>query len=205
MNRVFLALVALFVTLNVMAPIAANKIVDVGIIFTAGSVLLGLAYGVLDVINDWRGRAAARDTLAAALWVRFLFFAVVIPMLLLLPGHAPAGYEAMLGNSARLFVAGWVSLLVGGWFVNTPTFSWLRARTRGRWFVLRYLTTSLPTIVIGTIFYAVLGFAGTQVDVAALIFGTTVARIAIGVVITPLVAALRAGIRYADRRSHATA
>lgn len=186
----------MFVALNLIAPIASNKVVDLGITFAAGSLLIGVAYGFLDIINDWKGKAVAKATVDTALIVRAVFFLIVIPLLIVLPAAKEApGFADFLTNSFRLFVAGWVSLLVGARMVNTPIFSRLRDRFRGRWFALRYLTTSLPTIVAGSVVYGVLGFAGTKVDLMALIVGTAIARILIGVAITPLVALGRAGVR----------
>jgi uncharacterized integral membrane protein (TIGR00697 family) len=203
MTRTEAALMAMFVALNLMAPIASNKVVDVGITFAAGSLLIGISYGLLDILNDWRGKVAARVTVETALIVRAAFFLLVIPLLFVLPSkHVSEGFDAFLGSSARLFFAGWVSLLVGGWLVNTPFFSWLREKWSGRHFAVRYLTTSLPTIVSASVVYGILGFYGTPVDVFALIWGTIVARILIGVAITPFVALGRAGVRrYAEPSS----
>jgi len=192
-----MVLVALFVALNLFAPIASNKVINIGIIFAAGSLLIGISYGFLDVINDWKGKDAARMTVETALIVRALFFLVVIPVIFLLPEKtSTAGFDAFLGQSARLFVAGWASLFVGGWLVNTPIFSYLKEKMDGKNFTLRYLTTIFPTIVAGNIVYGVLGFAGNQnVDLLSIIVGTTIARIVIGIAITPLVALVRVGVR----------
>jgi uncharacterized integral membrane protein (TIGR00697 family) len=190
-------MVSAFVALNLMAPIASNKVIDLGITFAAGSMLIGISYGILDIINDWRGKAAARWTIESALIIRLVFFLVVIPLVLVLPEKsAPEGFSDFLVKSTRLFVAGWASLFVGGWIVNTSLFTALKEKMRGRNFTLRYLTTIFPTIVAGNIVYGVLGFAGDpKVDLLAIIAGTTVARILIGVAITPVVALGRAGVR----------
>jgi len=191
-------LMAMFVTLNLMAPIASNKVAIVfGVTFAVGSLLVGISYGLLDVVNDWKGKATARQTVVVALAVRAVFFLVVLPIVFLLPtSHATEGFDAFLGMSARLFFAGWVSLWLGGLYVNTPLFSNLRERFKGRWFILRYLVTSFPTILVGSIVYGILGFYGTKVDVFALIWGTVVARVLISIVLVPVVALVRIGVRH---------
>jgi uncharacterized integral membrane protein (TIGR00697 family) len=194
-------MVTMFVTLNLMAPIMSNKVIDFGITFAAGSMLIGISYGILDIINDWQGKAAAQATVDTALIVRLVFFLTVVPLVFMLPAAKETdGFQTFLAQSSRLFFAGWASLLVGGRLVNTPLFSALRERMQGRNFALRYLVTIFPTIVAGNIVYGVLGFYGVEgVDVMALIVGTTIARILIGVAITPLVALGRAGVRrYAN-------
>ena len=197
-------MVSAFVALNMLAPIASNKVIDLGITFAAGSMLIGISYGILDIINDWKGKAVARWTVESALIVRAAFFLIVVPLILFLPAKTQTeGFDLFMVQSARLFFAGWMSLLVGGWFVNTPIFSWLKERMQGRNFTLRYLTTILPTIVAGNIVYGVLGFYGNpNVDLLSIIFGTTVARIVIGGSITPFVALCRAVVR-SDVNDHA--
>lgn len=197
MSRVEAFLITMFVTLNLLAPIASNKVIDLGITFAAGSMLIGISYGVLDILNDWRGKPAARMTVETALVVRAIFFLAVVPLILLLPAKTQTdGFESFMVQSARLFFAGWMSLLVGGYLVNTPVFSWLRDKWQGRHFVARYLVTVLPTVVAGNIVYGILGFWGNpKVDVLALIVGTTVARLLIGVAITPFVALGRWTVR----------
>lgn len=197
----YLLLVTMFAALNIVAPIASTKVaVLAGVTFATGSLLVGVSYGLLDVLNDWKGRKAARQTVEVALVVRVVFFALIVPVIVLLPTKsAPPGLDDFLAQSARLFAAGWASLFVGAWLVNTPFFSWLRERLGPRLFMGRYLTTSLPTIVAGSIVYGVLGFWGTKVDVWALIWGTITVRIAIAVIITPFAGALRWGVRrYAE-------
>jgi uncharacterized integral membrane protein (TIGR00697 family) len=197
LNRTLFILVSAFVSLNMLAPIASNKVIDLGITFAAGSMLIGISYGILDIINDWKGKAAARWTVESALIVRAAFFLVVVPLIMFLPEKtATDNFDAFMVQSARLFFAGWASLLVGGWFVNTPLFSTLRDRMQGKHFALRYLATIFPTIIAGNIVYGILGFWGNpNVDLISIIIGTTVARIVIGVVITPFVALGRAGVR----------
>ena len=202
MNRLLMVLTTMFVALNLMAPIASNKVIDLGITFAAGSMLIAISYGLLDIINDWKGKAAARMTVETALIVRATFFLVVIPLIVFLPeSTATPGFDSFMVKSARLFAAGWASLLVGGWYVNTSLFSWLKAKMSGRHFTLRYLTTTGPTVAAGAIVYGVLGFVGDpKVDLLSIIVGTAIARIVIGAAITPLVALGRAGVRrYGER------
>lgn len=196
--NIYLYLAAMFVALNLMAPIASTKVAIIaGVTFAAGSLLVGVSYGLLDVINDWKGKKEARQTAWAALWVRATFFLIVIPVLMLLPAKNVApGFDEFLTTSFRLFVAGWVSLWAGAILVNTPIFSELKRKMNGKNFVLRYLVTSFPTILTGAIVYSILGFYGTKVDVWALIWGTTVARVLISIVLAPVVGLIRWGVRY---------
>jgi uncharacterized integral membrane protein (TIGR00697 family) len=188
-----LILAALFVTLNLIAPIASTKVsVLLGVTFATGSILVGVSYGFLDIINDWKGKDAAKETVLTALIVRTVFFLVVMPLVFALPTKAaPDGFDLFLGQSFRLFFAGLVSLWVSAWYVNTPLFSDLKERMQGRWFVLRYLVVSFPTFFVSTLVYIGIGFWGLPVDLAALVWGTMVARSVVAVLVSPIVWAVR--------------
>lgn len=201
MNVALYALVSMFVGLHLLAPIMSNKILLVGgLTFTSGAMLIGLSYAVLDIINDWQGKGAARQTVLAALIVRSLFFVVIVPVIILLPASRQTeGFEDFMTSSVRLFGAGLASLFVSSWIVSIPVFTWLRERTKGRWFAIRYLTTNFPVILTATVVYVTLGFWGTDVDLGRLYFGQTVARIVLGVLIVPIVWLVRQGVRrYGD-------
>jgi len=192
----FLAM--MFAGLNLMAPIAGVKVVSLwGLTFTAGSPLVALSFGFLDILNNSGGGEAARGAVAAALAVRAVFYLAVIPLILILPARIPVpGLDSILSQSIRLFAAGWVSLWAGAMAVNTPLFSTLRDRWSGRWFFLRYLLTSIPTLLAGSLVYVVLGFWGTPTDLPALFLGTVVARLLIGALISPLVWAGKVAIEH---------
>lgn len=187
------ALVSMFIGLHLFAPIMSNKILLVGgLTFTSGALLIGISYAVLDIINDWRGRDTARQTVMAALIVRTLFFVVIVPLIIFLPAaRETEGFTDFMTSSVRLFAAGLASLFVSSYLISIPLFTWLKKRMEGKWFALRYLTTNLPVIVSATVVYVTLGFWGTDVDLQRLYFGQTVARIIFGVLVVPIVWTVR--------------
>ena len=194
----FLILASLYVGLNLIAPIASTKIsVIAGVTFATGSLLIGLSLGLLDVINDWKDKATARRVVLSTVAVRALFAFVLLPLVIALPASKmPEGFDAFLGQSTRLAFAGLVSLFIPMWYVNTPAFSWLKARMEGRWFVLRYLVISFPTFFTSNLIYGLLGFSFIAgVDLWAVIFGTLLMRMAVAVVISPVVWLVRWVVR----------
>lgn len=196
-----LILATLYVGLNLLAPIASTKVsVIAGVTFATGSMLIGISLGLLDVINDWKDKATARRVVMSAVIVRTVFFVLIIPLVLLMPTQkAPDGFEGFLGQSARLFFAGLVSLFVAMWYVNTPAFSWLKAQMEGRWFVLRYLVVAFPTFFVSNAVYGLIGFSFIEgVDLWAIVFGTLLMRMAVAVAVAPPVWAVRWSLRRAD-------
>lgn len=192
-------LASLFVVLNVLAPIASTKIsVLGGLSFATGSLLIGMAYICLDVVNELDGRKVARAVVVDALVVRILVFALVVPLVVLLPTKSePDGFDAWLGGSVRLFIAGWISLYVSAWWVNTILFTRWRDRWKGRWFVARVIGVSLPTYLVSTIVYVLVGWLGTPTDLFSLIVGTVVVRMVVSLVGAPVGTGIRAAaVRY---------
>ena len=196
-NVALFSLVAMFVGLHLLAPIMSSKILLVGgLTFTSGALLIGISYAVLDILNDWKGRVVARELVLSALIVRTVFFVIIIPLVIFLPASRETpGFTDFMTSSVRLFAAGLASLFVSSYLVSIPVFTWLKSRTDGKWFALRYLTTNLPVIVSATVVYVTLGFWGTDVDLGRLYFGQTVARIIFGVAIVPIVWGVRTLIR----------
>lgn len=190
-NLIILA--SLFVGLHILAPIVSNKIILLyGISFTAGAMLIGFSYAVLDIINDWQGKAEARATVKAALIVRLSIFLVFIPLIIILPAKKIApGFDDFLVQSVRLFGAGLVSLWASAYVVSTTLFTALKARMNGRMFVLRYLIISFPVILTASVVYVTLGFWGTDTDLPSLYTGQTIARILLSVAVAPVVWAVR--------------
>jgi uncharacterized PurR-regulated membrane protein YhhQ (DUF165 family) len=119
-----------------------------------------------------------------------------VPLIIFLPASREVeGFTDFMTSSVRLFAAGLASLFVSSYLISIPVFTWLKARMAGKWFALRYLTTNLPVIVSATVVYVTLGFWGTDVDLARLYFGQTVARILFGVLAVPVVWGVRQFLR----------
>jgi len=185
-------LLGLHVALMALAPILSAKVLILGALaFPAGQLVVGTANGLLDVINDRWGKAEARASVVTALMVRAVLFLLVIPLVLAMPGKAPDGFDSVLGQSIRLFLAGELGVFVESWLVSTTVFTWLRSRTSGRWFTLRYLgATGLGTLA-GTTIFIVAGFAFTGAPIAALIVGGVTIRLLLLLILAPLFTGLR--------------
>jgi uncharacterized integral membrane protein (TIGR00697 family) len=196
---VLLILSGTYIMLNVMTSLVSTKVAVVGgVTFATGVLLSQLSYGLLDVVNDWRGKSDARALVMSAIIVRALFYFVIVPVVLLLPASVvPAGYDALLGGSLQLVVASMIAMFLASWLVNVSLFSWLREKTKGRWFIARYCVTTLPAFTVSASVIAVVGYWGVPgVNILAVAFGTTLVRIVVAVGLIPVVA----GVRWAVRR-----
>ncbi len=200
MPLILAVLLGLHVALMALAPILSAKIVLIGLLaFPAGQLVVGAANGLLDVINDRWGRSEARASVVTALVVRLALYLILIPLLVALPGHSPDGYDAILGQSVRLFAAGELGVFIESWLVSTSVFTWLRARTLGRWFALRYLTATGLGTVVGTTVFVAAGYALTGAPILPLIAGGVTVRLLLLIVLAPAFTGLR---RVVGRLTH---
>lgn len=180
---------ALYAVLFVLAPIASGKIASLGpFTFPAGFLVMAVAFAVLDLVNERDGKRAARSAIMAALLSRAFVYFVIFPVLLSLPGKVLVeGYDALLNQAFRLFLWGEIAMLVSQWFVDVPLFAWIRDRLDRRWFVLRYLGSTLASMTIGALIFVVGGYFGTGLDPLALFAGSIVARLAMTLILAPVV------------------
>jgi uncharacterized integral membrane protein (TIGR00697 family) len=193
-----LTLSGAYIALNLMVSIVSIKVAVVfGVTFAAGVLLSQLSYGLLDVMNDWRGKTEARAMVTSAIIIRALFYFVVMPIIFFLPTSiSNENYDKLLGGSMQLAVAGMLSLFISSWLINVSLFSWLREKTKGRWFILRYCVTTLPAFVVSSTIIAFVGYWGVPgVDLLKVAFGTTVARMVIAVLYIPVVFVIRRVVR----------
>ena len=180
-------LVALYAAVTVLSPIASTKVgALLGFGFPAGNWTQSIGAAILDVINDQWGPKTARASVVAAFVVRIVIYVTVIPVLIWLPASkAPDGYDSMLTEALRVFVAGEASFFLASYVVDVPVFAWVKGKTGSRWFSLRYAVSTLVAIAFGVTTFVIIAYAGTGVDVAKTIVGGVVVRSTLLVVLTP--------------------
>ncbi len=183
---------ALYVTLFVLAPLASAKIIDAGPWqFPAGFAIMALAFAVLDLINEKHGKGQARATVLQAVAIRAFVYVVILGPMMIAPGIEPEGYDAVLGQGIRLFLWGELAMFTSQWLVDIPLFAWIRDRLHRRWFVLRYLGSTLASMTVGALIFVYGGYWGTGADPFALWQGSIVARVVMTVVLSPIVWSVR--------------
>lgn len=192
------ALTALYVTLVLVSNLVAAKIVGFNFLITtlyapAATVFFSVTFLVSDIINERFGRAEAQRAIIMATLAQVVFIACTYIALAATPAPFFAGqnaFEVVLEAVPRIALASLITFLVSE-SLDAYLYSWFRQLTEGRHLWMRYAFSSLPAMLIDSMLFVVLAFAGVQ-PVIPLIIGLTVIKYLVGLVNAPMMYAARA-------------
>ena len=160
----FPVVVAVFVTCLITANIIAVKLVDLGgLILPAAIFIFPLSYIVGDVLTEVYGYRRARRVI----WLGFLCNLIMVAAVWVgqvLPSASfwdgQSAYERILGYTPRLLAASFLAYLVGE-FANAFVLAKMKIATRGRWLLLRTISSTLVGQALDSAVFITLAFAGT--------------------------------------------
>ncbi|MBK6519311.1 MAG: queuosine precursor transporter [Polyangiaceae bacterium] len=201
-QKLFVVLGAIFVTCLVLGDVTGGKAFStpVGPV-SVGLILFPVTFLLTDVINDFYGKRGARFiTGVGAAMATLAYVALVITTALPTDPDTyfqDAEYAKIFGGSAKLFVASIVAYLVGQ-LLDINVFLFWKRVTRGKHLWLRATGSTLisqmvDTAIINSIFWG--GVADKSVAwIAAKILREFLIKVAIAILITPIVYAIHAFI-----------
>ena len=195
------ALTALFITLVLVSNLVAAKIVGFNFLITtlyapAATVFFSVTFLVSDIINERFGRAEAQRAIGMAALAQVAFVAFTYIALAATPApffNGQVAFEVVLSAVPRIALAGLVTFFISE-TLDAYLYSWFRKKTEGKHLWMRYTFSSLPAMLIDSILFVTLAFAGVQ-PLLPLIIGLTVIKYLVGLVNAPLMYAARAVLR----------
>ncbi len=195
------ALAALFVTLVLVSNLVASKIVGFNFFITtlyapAATIFFSVTFLLSDIINERFGRAEAQRTIVMAALAQIAFVAFSYIALVSTPApffNGQVAFEVVLTAVPRIVLAGLITFFISE-MLDAYLYSWFRKLTEGKHLWMRYAFSSLPAMLIDSILFVVLAFAGVQ-PLLPLIIGLTVVKYLVGLVNAPLMYAARAVLR----------
>jgi uncharacterized integral membrane protein (TIGR00697 family) len=194
------ALVALYITLVLVSNLVAAKIVGFNFLITtlyapAATVFFSVTFLLSDIINERFGRAEAQRAIVMAALAQVAFIAFTYIALAMEPAafwSAQVAFEVVLGAVPRIAIASLITFFVSE-TLDAYLYAWFRTLTEGRHLWMRYALSSLPAMLIDSILFVTLAFAGVQ-PLLPLIIGLTVIKYLVGLVNAPLMYAARSVI-----------
>ena len=191
--RLYLVLVALFVTCLLVADIVAGKYFQVGPLeMSVGTVTFPIAFLLTDIVNEYYGRRGARLMTGVGMMMLLVAFALIymsrsLPVSGGSPIEQPA-FDAVFGMSLRLFVASLVAYLISQ-IVDIHAFHFVKALTQSQHLWLRAIGSTALSQIVDTFVVTFGSLAGLRSTSEILvIFGTSyVYKIAVAILLTPLV------------------
>lgn len=185
------ALIGLYITLVTVANIVAQKVIEydfgsISFFATSGTILFAVTYLVTDIVNEKFGRAEASRMVVLA----FVMQAVVALFFYMVINAVPAPFytnqEALgsvLGSSFRIIGASLLAFIVCE-LMDVYLFHWLKKLTDGKHLWVRSVFSSLPTMVVDSIFFVTLAFYGVQ-PIVPIIIGLIVVKWLVGIMDIP--------------------
>jgi queuosine precursor transporter len=190
--RLYLVLVALFVTSLLVADIVAGKFFQVGgLEMSVGTVTFPIAFLLTDIVNEYYGRPGARLMTWVGMAMLIVGFGIITASRLLPPGpHTPVSqdsFDAVFGLSARLFGASLIAYLISQ-IADIYAFHTVKRITQSRHLWLRAIGSTVLSQVVDTIFVNVGAQYGnvSNGQLVEIILFSYLYKIVVAIVLTPL-------------------
>lgn len=154
--RLYLVLVAIFVTTLLVADIVAGKLFTLGgVSIPVGTVTFPIAFLLTDVVNEYYGKRGARLMTWVGMGMLVLGFGIItaarmLPVAASSPIPQPA-FDAVFGLSARLFGASILAYLVSQ-ALDIYTFAVVKRVTESKHLWLRAIGSTALSQVVDTVF-----------------------------------------------------
>jgi len=187
-TRVLLTLTGLYVAAEVVSNVTAGRLVQLGPLVVPGAVFL---YAVTFTLRDAIHAAGGEQVAKTAVWTGFFanlllaLYALFVLSLPAPPWFSPEPYRVVLGQSARVVAASLTAYLTAQ-LTNT----WAFERIPGPLW-LKSAGSNLLAVLVDTALFITLAFAGTGAPLLDLAAGQLVFKIAISLLLIPLVYGVR--------------
>lgn len=191
-DRLYLALVATFLTALLIADVTAGKFFQVGgLSISVGIIPFPITFVLTDIVNEYYGREGARlmTAIGAAMLV-FAFAMITVARVLPAAEDSPipqASFVAVFGMSWRFFGASFAAFLLGQ-FADIQAFHFVKRITQSRLLWLRAtgstaISQVVDTVVVNVAALAGLAAAGTIVKIIAVSY---LYKMVVAILLTPL-------------------
>lgn len=185
-------LIALYVTFVLVAQVLAVKISAFDLGFAtffgpSGVLIFSLTYLLTDIVNEKFGRAETHRMIFIAFvsqvaMVFFFWLGVKFP-------PAPFwtmqdAWQNIFGVVPRITLASWVAFLISENF-DAWVFAWFKKITGERHLWMRNAFSSIPALLIDTLIFIPLAFAGVGIPLLPLIMGQTSVKWLVGLINIP--------------------
>lgn len=195
----FRLLMGVFLGFMIMALVNGVKLAQIGpFVFDGGLLLYAMTFVVIDITAEVYGRGMAQRLIQTGFWAMISAF-IALQCAFLLPSSAEWGmekeYQNILGQGLRTILAGLISYVITQ-YVDLKLFTWVRAKTQGRFLWLRSLCASASAGILDAIIFTSIAFYGVH-PIGGIIESAIIVRILFTLLVTPLVYAGVWGLRAA--------
>jgi uncharacterized integral membrane protein (TIGR00697 family) len=152
----------------------------------SGVLVFSVTFMITDIVNERFGRSATQRMI----FITFIT-QVVMVFLFWLGTHLPAApfwtlqpaWAEIFGLVPRITIASWLAFLVSE-NVDAIIFNWFRKLTKDRHLWLRNALSSIPSLLLDTLIFIPIAFAG-QIPLLPLIVGQVTLKWIVGILNIP--------------------
>ncbi|MCQ2209490.1 MAG: queuosine precursor transporter [Paludibacteraceae bacterium] len=162
----FVIIVSILITCYLTANAMAVKLINVkGItIFDAGTIIFPITYMLGDVLTEIWGFKTAKKVIWLTFLCEIIFtFFTWIGTFLPYPEETTTqaiAYETVFGIVPRITLASLIAFLCGE-LINSWSFEAIKKKTKGKWFGIRAIGSSIFGYTIDTTLFVLIAFYGT--------------------------------------------
>lgn len=186
------ALIGLYIAFVAFSNIAATKIADYNFGAThffapAAAIIFPVTFLLTDIVNEKYGRAEVQRMIFIAFITQVIISAFTY-LVVSLPS-APfwtnqAALQTILDQVPRITLASWAAFLVSE-NLDAYIFSWFKGATKDRHLWMRNAFSSLPSMLVDSLIFVTIAFAGNA-PLWPLIIGVTATKWIVGLIDIPL-------------------
>ena len=178
---------------------AGSKLIAIGPLSASATVFIyALSFLITDIVSELFGRQIANLFVWFGIAIMIIETAIFQLAIWTPPAaffETQAAYEAVLGVSWRFLVAGVTAYFISQFF-DVFIFLYLRKITHFRFLWLRINISSIISLLIDSLIFIVIAFAGTVPHLGPIILGQYAIKVIIALLDTPIIYAVVLGIGY---------
>lgn len=161
MSKLLFMIVTVYIATLVLSNTIGGKIISIGGIELAASVLVfPIIYVIADLLTEVYGYKFARYVI----WIGFainLYVVIIYWAASAIPGTEQMAYSTVLGSTSRILFASFISYLCGS-FANAKSMSILKVKLKGEKLWVRTIGSTLIGEALDTSLFIFIAFIGTM-------------------------------------------
>jgi len=192
-QRLFLVLMAMFLTFLVMAEVTSSKFIMLfGFTMTMGVIPFPVTFIITDLMNEYFGRKGVRFvTLVGMAMLVLVYILIMIDVSIPAAPNSPVSDDAfrmVFANSGMVIIGSMIAYLIGQ-LIDIQIFHWLRRKTGNRHIWLRATGSTIVSQLLDSVIVLYIAF-GTQMsfsDLTTIGLTNYIYKFIIALGITPLI------------------
>jgi len=192
-QRLFLVLMAMFLTFLIMAEVTSSKFITLfGFTMTMGVIPFPVTFIITDLMNEYFGRKGVRFvTLTGMAMLVLVYVLILIDVAIPAAPNSPVPDEAfrmVFANSGMVIIGSMVAYLIGQ-LLDIQVFHWLRRKTGNRHIWLRATGSTVISQLVDSlvVLYIAFGASMPLADLTAIGLTNYLYKFLIAVSITPVI------------------